>query len=58
MRDLSLLEIPRIFFGTIVRLGISEEIGRKRKIRIRREIMILMMSLKNVIRRMVDMPLL
>jgi hypothetical protein len=37
---------------------ISKEVARKRKRRIRREIMILMMSLKIILKRMVDMPLL
>jgi hypothetical protein len=40
------------------KVGISEGTARKRRRRIRRKIMILMMSLKNILKRMVEMPLL
>jgi hypothetical protein len=58
MGDLSLLESPRKNVGTASRSRISQDIARKRKRRIRRKIMILIMSLKNILRRMEEMPML
>jgi len=56
--DISLLEIPRKNVGTATRLGILEETIRKRKRRLRRKITIIMMTLKNILERMVEMSLL
>jgi len=58
MGDISLFESPRKYVGIVARLGILEGIVSKRRIKLRRKIMILMMSLKNNLKRMVEMPLL
>jgi hypothetical protein len=57
MGDISLLECPNKNLGIVVRLGISEGITRNKRRRIRRKQMILMMSLKNILKRKVEIPL-
>jgi hypothetical protein len=58
MRDISLLESLSKNVGIVAKSRISKEIARKRKRRIRRKIIFMVMSLKNIIKRMVKMPLL
>jgi hypothetical protein len=58
MGDISLLKIIRKNVGIVARSGILEEIARKRRRRVRRKGMILMIILKNILKRMVEMPLL
>jgi hypothetical protein len=58
MGGISLLESPRKYFGTVARSIISEGTSKKRKRRIRTKRMILIMSLKNLLKRMVEIPIL
>jgi hypothetical protein len=54
MGDISLVEIPRKIFGIAERLGITQGTVRKRRKRRRSERMIVMLIMKNILNRMVD----
>jgi hypothetical protein len=56
--NLSLLESPRKYVGTMTRLGISKETRRKRKREKRRKTMTLVMNLKTYLLRMVEIAIL
>jgi hypothetical protein len=57
MGDISLLEIPRQDVGTMTRLCISKRLQRREKGE-KKKMNDLRMNLKNLLKRMVEMPLL